>query len=137
MKSLNKQRGFTLIEVVVVVGIIAILTAIAYPSYTEYTRRAKRTDGKNALADLAARQERFRFGSNTYATNLAQLGMPTTSPDGHYNVAIVSANATTFVASVAPTASQTGDRCNRLTLSNTGLKGTTNSNGLSAQECWK
>jgi len=137
MKTLVKQRGMTLIELVVVVAIIAILAAISIPNYVNYTSRAKRTDGKNALVDLAARQERYRFGNNTYATTLPELGMTTASAEGHYIVAIDSAGDFAFTASVSPTGSQSGDKCDRLTLTNTGVKGTTNSNGLTAAECWQ
>lgn len=38
------ERGFTLIELMIVVAIIAILASIAYPSYTRYVQEARRTD---------------------------------------------------------------------------------------------
>ena len=57
------QKGFTLIELMIVVAIIGILAAIAIPAYQDYTIRAQVTEGLN-LASSAKAAVSETFGSN-------------------------------------------------------------------------
>lgn len=64
--SLNNQKGFTLIELVVVTAIIAVVAAVAVPQYTSYKNRAYNTSVQASLRSLfTACQDYWTFnGSN-------------------------------------------------------------------------
>jgi type IV pilus assembly protein PilE len=108
MKS--KQRGFTLIEVMIVVVIIAILAAVALPSYQNYIRRAKRAAAASALMDLAAKQQAYLLDRRQFASALADLGFSAPSEiasDFTFGVSNVNNTATppTFTLTATPASS--------------------------------
>ena len=74
MKSI--QKGFTLIELMIVVAIIGILAAIAIPAYQDYTIRAQVTEGLNLASDLKAGVgEVYAQTGDFTGIGLAQVGV--------------------------------------------------------------
>lgn len=63
----SSQQGFTLIELMITVVIVAILASIALPSYRQYVIRANRAAAKEAMMDIANRQQQFLLAHRSYA----------------------------------------------------------------------
>ena len=74
------NRGFTLIEVMIVVAIVAILAGVALPSYLDYLRRGQLPEAQAALSDFRVKMEQYYQDNRNYGTaQCADTGPPSWS----------------------------------------------------------
>jgi type IV pilus assembly protein PilA len=99
------QKGFTLIELMIVVAIIGILAAIAIPAYQDYTIRAQVSEGLNLAAGAKAAVSEYFMDRGVMPTNNTDAGISSpVSIQGNYVESVTVTNGVIQVdyASAAP-----------------------------------
>jgi type IV pilus assembly protein PilE len=147
---MTAQRGFTLIELMIVVVVIAILAVVGYPAYTDHVNRGRRAEGKTALLKAAQQMERYYTLNNCYpsaacapnnaATSAAALAAAgilaysgSSAADGWYTVS-VTLNPQDYTLTATPVPRFSDPKCGNLTLNNAGLKQVSGTDTVA--NCW-
>ncbi|MEX0448807.1 pilin [Spiribacter sp. 221] len=71
----NRQKGFTLIELMIVVAIIGILAAVAVPAYSDYTVRAKVTEAVTAAGAVKTSVADYYYANGELPTSNTEAGL--------------------------------------------------------------
>ena len=108
-----RQRGFTLIELMIAGAVVAILVAVALPSFLDSIRKSRRSEAFAALNAIQQAQERWRANHTTYTSDLTAapngLGVTTPTANGYYTLTVDDdIGASGYVSSYSATAIAVG-----------------------------
>lgn len=127
-----KNKGFTLIELMVVIAIVAILAAIAIPSYQNQVQKTRRADAQAELLNSAQLLERCFTTENSYVGDSCP-NFPRSSEDGFYEITAPTLSATEFKLVATPQGAQSQDGgCTQLSIDQLGRKKSIGT----ADDCW-
>jgi type IV pilus assembly protein PilA len=93
----RKEKGFTLIELMIVVAIIGILAAIAIPNFLRYQAKAKQSEAKTNLGGIYTSQIAYKAEYDVYQSDVLSLDWAA-SGSTRYGYGITTATLTVFVA---------------------------------------
>ena len=137
--AMKKNRGFTLIELMITVAIIAILAAIAFPAFDSQTRKSNRAAAQAQMMDIAAREQQYLMSARQYTSTLSDLNYVTPADVAKwYGNPVVTVDNTatppTWSIKATPIAGSKQEKDGFLILDSTGTKTRTPPSGTA--EAW-
>jgi type IV pilus assembly protein PilE len=135
----DRQRGVTLIELMIVIVIVGILASVAMPAYQNYVRQAARGEAKGVLLETVQFLERNYTTANRYDQDSAgtAIDLPfDTSPKtgtAKYNISFNASAAQSYTLQAVPTGGFSDPDCGTLTITHTGAQG---QSAGDAATCW-
>lgn len=119
----RSERGFTLIELMVVVAVVGILVGIAVPSYQDSVRKSRRGQAKADLVEATQAMERYYTVRNTYIGATLPFTQSPQTGQAHYNLRFEAApTSSTFTIRAEPIGGQARDKCGSLSVDYSGRK---------------
>src|SRR5262249_35780068 len=124
--GLGLERGFTMLEMMMVLIVIVILTSIALPAYNNGLVRSNRAAAQSYLMDLANREEQYLADARSYTTTVNTLLATPPPVTAYYTVAISvpsgSTIANAYLITATPIATSIQKNDGALTINQDGTK---------------
>ncbi|MGL4221035.1 MAG: pilin [Shewanella sp.] len=102
MKAVNK--GFTLIELMIVVAVIGVLAAIAIPQYQKYVAKSEFASAYGSLAAAKTNLDDYVISNGAFPTNVSQIGLSASAAMGTISVTSASSSINYAINAASPDA---------------------------------
>lgn len=129
---MNKVKGFTLLELMIVVVLVGIVTSYAFVSSSEHIKKSHRAEAKSLMLQVANQEERYYTENNAYGsmTDIGNASATITTDSGNHQVTVaVAGDNMSYTITATPV--NTDNECGNLTLTNTDVRGSS-----IAGNCW-
>jgi type IV pilus assembly protein PilE len=90
------QKGFTLVELMIVVAIVGILASVALPSYSNYVRRGKIAEATTNLTGLRVSMEQYYQDNRTYQNAAGACGVVMPTSPQYFTMTCVAPTVDTY-----------------------------------------
>jgi prepilin-type N-terminal cleavage/methylation domain-containing protein len=104
-----QEKGFTLIELMVVIVIVGILAAVAIPKFTMASHKAKASEFPTVLTSIYTAQGAYEAEEGTYASSLSDLDLTLDTDTKWFSYTLTSGGASAFTATASVKAPGFGD----------------------------
>lgn len=145
MAPARRDRGVTLLELLVTLAVIGLLGSIAYPTYRAQLLRAHRSEAIEALLAAAAAQERHFLAQGRYAggfdaTDASALPLPAITRGGRYRLQVQLPGPADYVINATPrrgSGQEDDRRCSEWSVHADGRRSARDAQGAdSTAACW-
>lgn len=132
------NRGFSLLEIIIVVGVITVVSVIAFPSFQRFQFKITRIDAVSSLMLQTTNIERCGAANGGDFTNCALSRA--TSEEGSYNLNLaITNNGSSYTITASRIAPDDEETCGNFTINNLGQRGmSANMNSVTGtvRDCW-
>lgn len=128
----NKNKGFTLVELMVTVMIVGLLASFALPTYRDYTKKARWAEARAALIQASMNMEREFSTNNIYSGATVGVTFPEKSESKNFTLSFEELEEHSF--KIIATPSVEDSECNVFSITQASEKGASGS--LSTEKCW-
>ena len=109
-----RNRGFSLIELLIAIVVVGVLAAIALPAYTSQLRKSARAEAQSVMTTAAGNQQQYLLNRRAYAPSFVALNVTVPADlNGKYTFTVVAAGGPppTFTLTATAIGAQAKDAC--------------------------